>query len=1136
MSDDIVIYGADNKPMQKVQYDLQGNVSTPIAPFEGPTVRTPRGVRRKVDLTSMMQQLISYNPKLWPFDPGIPLSAITTGGEAIRWAPQTGYNLTYSPDKKIGIANSKLRLFADQCAGIRVVMEQLKREYVGLDKDIVPKDPTDDELAASKDRTFLQEWLLLPDGKTDLEQWEMMVIEDMMVIGAPALWRMHNFGGKAVGLRPIDSALVTPIVTAMGLAPESPAPAFYFNAYSLPYREYTEDELIYKPFNMRTWTPYGFGPVEATISYVLLQIYRSLYYVNRYDRSDLPPGFLTMPENWTEKNVLSFADAFAEKMSGEDSERHSLQFFPNGAKYQEVKQMPDWQYEFDEYLMRVFSWMIGVAPTPIIKQQSMGKGSEGLSEEALAAGVRPLEKFIKRIIDRYIADTEQGMTPEEEKFPRGFGMKGYEYNIVEEREENKELKLNENMQLQASAVKTINAIRADYGLDELDEDEYPQAGEPMFKLATGWVPLKSLAIQTPEEMAAKEQEDKQHALDLAAAGKPTPGAPGAVPGGPGGPGGGAAPGNGGSEPGEPGGAGGGGTPAPPGGSKSSDDGGDGAAKVAKGDVPDHDFHGNQYATGVSAKADAATVEANKASDTAQHGTKEDHAKAAEAHTNAAEAHRDAVKAQRLNKNPRLANAHKKIAEIHDSLAAMHRRLAAFSKVSKAAPLTAEDNAGPQPWKLAELDSPDGDFTVYLVDGDWVESNIDPDYTQGTNGYAHPAFCPENEIWIDNRQPEYDRQVVLEFHELPEIYRMRDWGEDYDTAHAYANGNEQAHRQSVKYEGQPRQEHGRFGEGSDLRKWERMVKARVKAGKPVRAFESDAINPARRAWIEAHLMRSLTPEGIAKAFTRPKRADVRTWRDSKRAKEAGEAIKAWFTPMLRKWADHYKAIALRELESRKGLVALDGGMAKGDIWTDPEITDPEAYELVGVIAAGYDAGVQDTVELLGGGRVKASEYAQDRAGKLIGKVWNPDTERWVNNPDRKWYVPGTVRDKIKGQIERAVTAGEGSGGLSAAIEDMLITDIPYRAELIGRTELRSAYNNGAAANMRSVGVNDVEISDGSGYGDECDDRNGEVVSLDDFLAMDEDEHPNGTLAMVPVLETMDETAGEEAGDEENSQRD
>ena len=86
--------------------------------------------------------------------------------------------------------------------------------------------------------------------------------------------------------------------------------------------------------------------------------------------------------------------------------------------------------------------------------------------------------------------------------------------------------------------------------------------------------------------------------------------------------------------------------------------------------------------------------------------------------------------------------------------------------------------------------------------------------------------------------------------------------------------------------------------------------------------------------------------------------------------------------------------------------------------------------------------------------------------------------------------------------------------------MIGSDIPARAEMIARTELRSAYNAGACANFESVGVERVEISDGSGLMDGCDERNGDIVTLEEFLAMDEDEHPNGTLAGMPVLEGLD----------------
>ena len=979
--DELVLYGADNRPLEKAQYDLRGNLTTSIAPFEGPTLRinraTPKGASPRLDLSPMLA-LQQINPNLWPFDPGIPLMPITAGGGGIRWAPVAGYNVTYSPDKKIGIANSKLRAFADACPGIRIIIEQLKREFIGLEKDILPRDTKDEDLEKSPEREKLRDFLVCPDPDQDLDlqQWEMQVLEDLLVIGAPAIWRMHNHGGEFAGLRPIDAALIAPYVTARGTQPKPPARAYSFSAYSLPYIAYTTDELIYKPMESRTWTPYGFGPVESTIAYVLVQIYRSLYYVNTYDRSDLPPGWITLPKDWTQKNVVDFADAMALRFEGEQPERYHVRYMPAESKYQQAKQMPDWNYSFDEYLMRVFAWRVGVSASPIVKTTSLGKGSEGLQQEALAGGLRPIIKYIKRIFDKTLWDDQTGLTTEGEEFPRGFGNKDYEWQVTEEREENKQLKLTENKDLQENGAKTANEVRKDYGLELLDPDEYPAADEPMFKLPTGWVPLKSIQVLSPEEQAAKDAEAAKAVAAARAAALPPRGASpegGTEPGveaGQGGARGGSEPGKSGAKPGVPPVRGG-----------------------AKGKVPPQ-----LVAAGAAKLAKARSrLQADIADESSETGVEQDR------------------------------TAH-----------------------------MFED------YVVGWLKSPDPEWRVALLDGKAYRRDVDIDFLGATNPYAPTGenFLPAGVIAIDNRLAPDEWPFFVD-HELREARDMAA-GEDYQPSHEDANAAELADRLA-----------GKASMRSDLRKWQRKAKADLRAGRKPRPFVSEAIPAATRFWIE----KSLVEGDLAKAFRKPMGA--KTSATSERTVHHRMKMALWWEPRLKRFARHFSEIAIARLGHAQKVVggpavdefqkeklnqilkAEDGG------WPDPEVTPSEYGELVTVIEGMYEAGVADSVEIVGGGQVSAAEYARERAAQLIGKRWDPETGSWIENPDQRYVISDTVRQQVQDRLAAAIESGEDAAGFRDGLDELFGSDIPSRASMIARTECLTGDTLVSAAVVRAV---------------------------------------------------------------------
>ena len=488
-------------------------------------------------LTEEQARLV--NPEDAHFTPGTPLPAISAGHEPIIFPPPLSTNLLYGDKKQQygGTRNDTLRFFADNCPPIRVVIEQLKREMRGMAADIMLKneDASSKKPVTEKDakRDALRLWLRRPDGELLFGDWLNAVLEDVLVIGSMALARLRTVAGQPAGLRPLDAAIITPILTPTGRSPEAPAPAFYQYAYGLPYREFTRDELLYRPFNRRTWTPYGYSPVEATLMYVILALNRTVWYTNAYSESNLPPGFFTLPDSWSPAMIAEF-DKLAVTMAGNNPERHHAQHYPKGTTYEQIKSdsLSQWQYEFDEFLMRVFAWSIGVSPQPIVKSNALNESGSGFSEEALAGGLKPYQDFIEEALDDYVSSPEVGQTCQEDAIPLGLGQTGYTVEWIEEREENREQQLKEDTELPKVGLRTINEVRVSRGDEPYDVMEYPEADQPMILTATGYVPLKGSSEpkpepipfgvpskgETPPELATNAEKVKEQATE-----KPKPG-------------------------------------------------------------------------------------------------------------------------------------------------------------------------------------------------------------------------------------------------------------------------------------------------------------------------------------------------------------------------------------------------------------------------------------------------------------------------------------------------------------------------------------------------------------------------------------------------------------------------------------
>lgn len=109
---------------------------------------------------------------------------------------------------------------------------------------------------------------------------------------------------------------------------------------------------------------------------------------------------------------------------------------------------------------------------------------------------------------------------------------------------------------------------------------------------------------------------------------------------------------------------------------------------------------------------------------------------------------------------------------------------------------------------------------------------------------------------------------------------------------------------------------------------------------------------------------------------------------------------------------------------------------------------------------------------------------------------------------------TTRDAIQrvilDSVQRGLTANEAADLLEAET-----TFSDYRSELIARTELMDAMNYASIASYEDAGITHVEASDGD-EDQECVDRlAGNPYTVEEAASIED--HPNGTLAWLPVID-------------------
>lgn len=149
----------------------------------------------------------------------------------------------------------QMRALADGYDLLRIVLETRKDQIAKLKWRIVPADPAVKPGDAAKAAT---DFFACPDREHDFATWVRMLVEEMYVTDAACIYPRRTRGGDVWSLDLIDGATINRLLDGTGRTPIAPDPAYQQILKGLPAVNYTADELIYRPRNVRVWKAYGY--------------------------------------------------------------------------------------------------------------------------------------------------------------------------------------------------------------------------------------------------------------------------------------------------------------------------------------------------------------------------------------------------------------------------------------------------------------------------------------------------------------------------------------------------------------------------------------------------------------------------------------------------------------------------------------------------------------------------------------------------------------------------------------------------------------------------------------------------------------------------------------------------------------
>ena len=164
-----------------------------------------------------------FQPTTGMFSPGLPL--VPSDPQPVRALDfDVGANTVFSPRSGTPFSFGELRGFAN-VEPVRLAIETAKDQIERLDWRIRPRCEAHAG-GADPDVARLTRFFARPDGTTPFATWLRAMLEDLLVLDAPAAEKRRDRSGRLIGLDVTPGDTIKLLVDETGRRPRPPLPAF----------------------------------------------------------------------------------------------------------------------------------------------------------------------------------------------------------------------------------------------------------------------------------------------------------------------------------------------------------------------------------------------------------------------------------------------------------------------------------------------------------------------------------------------------------------------------------------------------------------------------------------------------------------------------------------------------------------------------------------------------------------------------------------------------------------------------------------------------------------------------------------------------------------------------------------------
>lgn len=340
------------------------------------------------------------------FGPGVPIQPLHQEEQPRQFEYRPGVNLYTIPRAGFGLAPfPMLRALGTACKEVRLNIELIKREIRALEWEIVPTEKNGDTTGLPEMQALFE----APDGETEFDQWNNMLLEEMLVIDAPALW-LNTDGQRLTSVDIIAGDTLRPLLDKRGKIAAPPLPGFVQVLYGVPFSWFSKSRLLYKPFNSSITSPYGTSPIEFIILAVNLALRRDTYQVGSYTEGNIPEALMGMPSSWSQSQIEDWQKYWDSLVSGKLGQQKKLKFVPTekgtGLPVYEFQKGSVDSTARDMWLMQIACWAYGNSPAEFGITGGAGLGGAGFMAGMENIQYRqmfgPITQYLEKIYRRII--------------------------------------------------------------------------------------------------------------------------------------------------------------------------------------------------------------------------------------------------------------------------------------------------------------------------------------------------------------------------------------------------------------------------------------------------------------------------------------------------------------------------------------------------------------------------------------------------------------------------------------------------------------------------------------------------------------------------------------------------------------